>query len=299
VFTSWPSTCGTSNRSPSRTRVAGLWRALLQFEQGDTAGACARLGQARTRLVSVGDVFFVAAVDAYHAVMLHSADQLAEARACFERALVRLRADRDAYRLGVFLPAYACLLLELGDRASAEAVMSEAEPFVKSPVNRFVVGVFDLARGHFDAHDGRADLARARLAQVHAPTRDRDGSELDAVWLVSSDVRFAARRLERVLARCDASAVPAPRDRLCVAADGSFFETPEGTRVELTTRPTLARVLAHLMLRYRESPDSEVAAAELVAAGWPGERILAEAAAHRVHVAVSTLRRMGLSRCLL
>lgn len=285
--------------------VVGLWRGLLKFERGDTSGACALLEQTRTRLVSVGDVFFVAAVDAYHGVMLHSADRLAEARTCFERALVSLRADRDAYRLGVFLPACACLLLELGDRASAEAVMTEAKPFVETPVNRFVVGVSELARGCFDVDDARAgdrqalDRARARLAEIKRPTRGSDGSELDAMWLVSSDVRFAARRLERALAQYASPVETAPRVALCVASDGSFFETPEGTRVELGTRPTLARVLAHLLHRHRESPDSEVAVTELVAAGWPGERILADAAVHRVHVAVSTLRRMGLSRCLL
>lgn len=33
---------------------------------------------------------------------------------------------------------------------------------------------------------------------------------------------------------------------------------------------------------------------EVIADGWPGERIHAEAAAHRAYMAISTLRRMGL-----
>jgi hypothetical protein len=33
---------------------------------------------------------------------------------------------------------------------------------------------------------------------------------------------------------------------------------------------------------------------DLLAAGWPGERMRADAGAHRVRVAISTLRKMGL-----
>jgi predicted ATPase len=293
--------------------ITGLWRGLLECDQGAVEDAVARLTRARERLVMVGDAFFVAAVDAYRGLMLHASGLLTDAKSCLERALGSLRADRDAYRLGVFLPAYACLLLELGDRTSAQALMTEAEPFVKVPVNRFVGGVFELALGCFDVDDALACArtgdtagreralarARARLARVQAPTRDDDGSELPALWQVSSDVRFAGRRLERALAPLEASAEVLREDAVCVAEDGSFFETPEGGRVELGSRPTLARLLAHLMLRHRQAPDTEVATTELVDAGWPGERILAAAAVHRVHVAISTLRRLGLSRCLL
>ena len=52
------------------------------------------------------------------------------------------------------------------------------------------------------------------------------------------------------------------------------------------------------MAQRRERPEQASSADELRAAGWPGERVIAEAGAHRVRVAVSTLRKLGLSGAL-
>ncbi|MDF2697963.1 MAG: Signal transduction response regulator, partial [Labilithrix sp.] len=48
-----------------------------------------------------------------------------------------------------------------------------------------------------------------------------------------------------------------------------------------------------------EQPGTTVRAATLFAAAWPGEKAIASAAAHRVRVAVATLRKMGLRDALL
>ena len=50
----------------------------------------------------------------------------------------------------------------------------------------------------------------------------------------------------------------------------------------------------------RESePGVALSLDDLLCAGWPGERVLAEAGASRVYTAIGTLRRMGLKPTLL
>lgn len=89
--------------------------------------------------------------------------------------------------------------------------------------------------------------------------------------------------------------VPALR----VAADAAWFAPPGGERVDLRTRVPVRRVLAHLVQRrLADAPEAPASTEELVAAGWPGERILPEAARDRVYAAIGTLRKLGLDRVL-
>jgi hypothetical protein len=53
-------------------------------------------------------------------------------------------------------------------------------------------------------------------------------------------------------------------------------------------------VLRALVDARSSQPGVPVSVETLVAAGWPGERILPAAAAGRVYTAIATLRRMGL-----
>ena len=43
-----------------------------------------------------------------------------------------------------------------------------------------------------------------------------------------------------------------------------------------------------------ESPSTPLTVDDLLAAGWPGERVLRDAGASRVYVALGTLRKLGL-----
>ncbi|MEN0062313.1 MAG: hypothetical protein AAGA48_09180 [Myxococcota bacterium] len=55
------------------------------------------------------------------------------------------------------------------------------------------------------------------------------------------------------------------------------------------------RVLAYLATLRQDEPGAEADTEALAAAGWPGERLVAKAAGNRVRVALSTLRRAGLT----
>ena len=61
-----------------------------------------------------------------------------------------------------------------------------------------------------------------------------------------------------------------------------------GERIDLESKPL--EVLYELLLHAGEVVTKE----ELLEAAWPGERVLPAAGAHRVRVAVSTLRKLGL-----
>jgi hypothetical protein len=96
-------------------------------------------------------------------------------------------------------------------------------------------------------------------------------------------------------ARAQAPAEPA----LLVDHEGRWFRVRGQERVELAHRKTLARVFAALVAQRRSAPGVASSMAELLAAGWPEERVLERAGANRVHVALTTLRKLGLREWLL
>ena len=94
------------------------------------------------------------------------------------------------------------------------------------------------------------------------------------------------------------SAVPPlfpPRHGWLVHADGSAFRPPDATElVDLSRRAPLRRILAALARARVDAPGDSLGLDDLLGAGWPGERIAHAAAVNRVHVALATLRKLGL-----
>ncbi len=90
-----------------------------------------------------------------------------------------------------------------------------------------------------------------------------------------------------------AEAPPSGRGaRLRIARDGSFVEN-EGRRVSLSTRRVLRLLLTALLEQHLRDPRAALTVAELIAVGWPGERVLPRAGSSRVYVAITTLRQAG------
>lgn len=56
----------------------------------------------------------------------------------------------------------------------------------------------------------------------------------------------------------------------------------------------LSRIVTALVDQHGDAPDASLSLQDLLEAGWPGERPVAEAGANRVYVALTQLRRMGL-----
>jgi hypothetical protein len=82
---------------------------------------------------------------------------------------------------------------------------------------------------------------------------------------------------------------------LIIRHDGTAMRFPGADAdVDLTRRGPLARVL-HALARARvELPGEVLRIDDLLAAGWPGERVRYDAGANRVYVALAELRELGL-----
>jgi hypothetical protein len=82
--------------------------------------------------------------------------------------------------------------------------------------------------------------------------------------------------------------------RLVVDPDGVHIVVPSGKRRSLRNHRSLRRIMAALVNRHRAGPDQVLPLEELVAAGWPGEKLRRDDMANRAYLALSSLRRLGL-----
>ncbi|MBK8251680.1 MAG: AAA family ATPase [Polyangiaceae bacterium] len=110
----------------------------------------------------------------------------------------------------------------------------------------------------------------------------------------SSAHAIIAARCRRGAGARPLAAPPPPDDTLQIGPSALWFQPPHGERVLLDRRRQLAKMLDHLAAFRLEKPGAALGWEALIETAWPGERILPDAAAHRVRVAISTLRKMGL-----
>jgi predicted ATPase len=149
-------------------------------------------------------------------------------------------------------------------------------------------------------HEGHLDLALARAALRDGRPADLERSiaaaraRVGAPPFASALAWLASKILERAI-----DGLESARTGLLVAADGHWFQPPRGPRVALGNRATLARILARLARERQGAPGRALSTFDLVEAGWPNERMAARSATGRVHVAVATLRRLGLAKVLM
>jgi ATP/maltotriose-dependent transcriptional regulator MalT len=186
----------------------------------------------------------------------------------------------------------ACLAaLESADGRVDDALreMERAEMLLVSGAPPAAVAALEVHRGHLDLMLARgADASRAATLVARAQQRLRDAELADR----SEDVRFAVRLLTRALA----GSAPAPRRAvLHVDADARAFRIGDQPAVDLTRRSALR----HIVMALVEARGRPLAADELFAIGWPGEKVVGDAGGNRVRVAISTLRRLGLASVLL
>ncbi len=128
---------------------------------------------------------------------------------------------------------------------------------------------------------GDLDQARAVLARTDKKR-------------VASDARVARRLLASAIASKGARGVKT----VAVGDDARWFRVGEGDKVDLSKRRAPRLILKCLVQARRAAPGQGITLEEVIAAGWPGERIQAEAAAARAYTAIKTLRELGLGDLL-
>ena len=86
--------------------------------------------------------------------------------------------------------------------------------------------------------------------------------------------------------------------RLRIERDGSRFRLGAKPSVDLRRRHAARRVLWALTEEALTNDSKPLSTRELLEIGWPGERVEAASGAHRVHVTIAKLRKLGLGERL-
>ena len=300
----------------------------LQLRQGRPDAAATSFEQSLSLARERGDERDEALLLGNLGIARQEQGKLEDARACFERSLALHRANDDALHAGGALGYLGTVAHERGDYDQALEHYEEALAEARSAGARRSEALFLCWMGSVFASCGRPDAARATFEIADSKARDvGDGGlfttlelhragvaiaegdrssarkTIDRVkqWLSSTDdahsysaadqsddLRFGVRILDRELGA----------NAFAVARDGTWFEQPGGERVSLAQRHRLRRLFAALVAHYLTAPGEPMSLDELIEHGWPGEKMDAESAINRVHVSLTTLRKLGLRELL-
>ncbi|MFO0683231.1 MAG: hypothetical protein U0234_14335 [Sandaracinus sp.] len=281
-------------------------RARYLVEGGEAAGAEADAEAALA--LAPSDRRVSASIATTRALAAHDAGDLEGALRHYDPAVATYAS------LGSSLAPYvryarALAVLESGQRDAACAAFLEAmedSPAAMAQLTPFVaLGRWLVTGATPTTPEGASEVIAASHALVEAYVARLRGDATSiarAVGLNAAHARWSviSRRLE-VLARSGPDVGP-PRatsaDALIVGPGARYFALRGAARVSLETRPVLARVLGAVAETSERAPDARASIDAIAAAAWPGERILARARRGRVHVAISTLRKLGLGAAI-
>jgi hypothetical protein len=278
--------------------------AQLDHELGRWEAAEQGFDFALQRFRGAGEAQYVAIYTAALGHLHFERGRIDEARQCYGAAAGYFAGWLIGWHALQLYAAWGALEAEYGDRAIAESHFERARHLVTrcdTATGRLVVELHHVALDLRVARDARAPLAAPRtIAQWRERLLALESSHADDL-ACSLDARFALRMVKKALA--DAESVRAKGASAVtgwvVAADGAWFGMNEQAKVDLLRRGSLRRILAALVEAHHAHPGIGVDQQALLAHGWPGERLLTEAASTRLRVAIATLRRLGLRDVLL
>jgi hypothetical protein len=88
------------------------------------------------------------------------------------------------------------------------------------------------------------------------------------------------------------------RREMTVGVDGRYYEI-DGTRVSLQRQRSLRLILLALVEQAERAPGVGLSQTDVLARGWPGEKMRPDSGATRVYTSIRRLRRGGLAGVLL
>lgn len=243
------------------------YRGHAHQERGALERAVEAYRTASEGLMALGDSRLAGIYWGYGGTALEELGRVEEARAHYDRAVSMLEAQGATS---------FCALFEACRNALTAQPAALRPPALEDPA---LLAAIEL-------HHLRANLDHERRAHVPPIARSL------ALREVSDDVRFAVRRLAAVRARGAPSGAAVLRvGRACLQLGDAA--------IDLTARRVLFRLVEHLIASHVMAPGRGVPKHELVRAAWGDERMLPQAAAHRLRVALSELRSKGLAGILL
>ena len=259
-------------------RVSGLCHlGLIQLEDGSHAQATETLNLAASLLSPNAD-------DLHHAGLLALGFALSEwtrgdldqARTHIEKACAHLRPHLEADATMVALAVSIAL----------ESLAPGTEPLEACTTMRHLDQII-LQLCQSDTYFRGVGGVSKAVAQefLHGP--DDAPSPQPVVSSVFS--RLLRGRFKETQRRSECAV-------LAAHPDGSWFQVGQGQVQDLSTRKAMRYILAHLISLH---PSGEPASVDdLIAAGWPGDKILRSAGAARVYTAIRSLRDLGLEPLL-
>lgn len=271
-------------------------RAAVATDQGDLEGALRLLDRAEEVAVRTHYARPMALVRLGRAAVLDEREERDAAWAEGRRALERARAASDAH-----LEAEARLTLaiaSLGRDAPHDAV-DHAQDGLRALGDRGSARhralLFAAVAASASTSAERGD-ARAQALSALAEVSERATRDVVVRWCSDGDLEGApTTSLGRRIARLGSGTRTL---ELHVEPDLAWFAFAGGKRRSLARHRSLRLVLRALVARHRAGAGAALGRDELLAEGWPGERMRPESGAFRVYTTVRRLRALGLAGLL-
>ncbi len=272
---------------------------LVQIEQGQLEIAEQTLQQALAEARNCADAVMESSVFVYRGHLMLERNDPVEAARNYRLALAAkpvLGPELTALTHAALASAEALF----GHRQIAVQELAEAERWLPEDAMDSYRHALALLACHLPLHDDSKDTAKRireaeRTIRTHEERVDRLQGKPDQV---PTDLeRFALRLLKRSLRREALQA--GSTEPIWISKDWDTVRIGSDTEVDLRKRPLLQRLLRALVDARVQAPGESVRARELVAQGWPGERMGWDAAKNRLRVAINQLRRRGLVQVLI
>jgi len=264
--------------------IARGFLALLHHDGGDIRRARRGYEEVAEHLGRLGFRRLEGVFTGYLAILERESGRWMEAYTLLERAL-DLVGDDDAEHRSLFLAHLGGLDADAGRTEEARELLEAADGSLgaSAPTPTPFRTAIALQRFHLSTGGGAAAL------------REAEGPAAS-----SAQVRIAVRCLRGALEKGPERGEQRPmEDALIVGAGGLWLRPPGGERVSLKQRRPLRLLVERLSQERLAEPGHPLSWEDLLAAGWPQERVIPSAGAHRVRVAISTLRKLGLREVLI
>ena len=219
-----------------------------------------------------------------------AANALARAGALAREARDLGEENHDARTVVLFGALAGGCAARCGEAETAEELLSNAAAKADETGDALLQLAVSLQRAHVAPQEREAALAIA-----HQP-----GVSGDIPIEISLDLKLFARTHTDLDAMVPRGEALDATNVLCVDLEQGAFMSPGAAEwVRIGNRTALAAILKALVENHQRGPDTAIHRDELAAAGWPGEIVAPKAMTNRVHVAIATLRKLGLQRVIL
>ncbi len=264
---------------------------IMAQEAGNFAEAREEYAAALDEFSQSGQRLYEGHLRGYSAALEHEQHALEAAIDGYEEAIAILHTVGDRRLEGIFSAAAGAAEAQRERVLRAEEHFARAHELLASVEDPGLLAALELHRGQLLIAESRIAGRRGETAKANEQRALAFAliARLTATTVTSDDARFALRLLEGEL-----SSMTLTYDRA-----SRTVRPPGGEVVDLSSRVPLAGIVQALVEKRLSAPGQPLDTAALLAAGWPGEKVRADAATNRVKVALSTLRKLGLRDVIL